>query len=625
MSGTSTPELRQPQSQKVTSRIAQLAPSQPFYTFEVFPPKTDAGLANLVDRVDRMSALDPTWMHVTWGAGGSTQERSLELSGAIQGMGLETCLHLTCTNLEEGVLERTLQRAKDLGVVNLLALRGDPPRGEEYWTASSDEFQHAIDLVRYIRKEYGNEFCIGVAGYPEGHADSADKLADIEHLYEKQEAGADFVVTQLFYDVEVFKKWYKACRDRGITIPILPGIMPIQNYLSFRRMTNLCGTHIPEDILSDLERIQHDDAAVKDYGVQLAVKMMRALFEHGIRGYHLCTLNLEKSVTRVLELLEWVEPGATRTRPAVQKALAANGAPLPKVVNSLRPAPAASPSVAGADIARKDSPASWDEFPNGRFGDARSPAYGEMDGYGVSLKLPPGEAIRLWGEPTTLADISRVFSSYLRGSIQSNPWSEEPLRAETAAISSRLLEMNDERHWWTVGSQPAVDGAPSADAVHGFGPKGGYVYQKAFVEFFLTADELDELERRSAADERARIDAGEGDDGLVKWFAGNMRGEFRSNLGKGDVNAVTWGVFGGKEIVTTTLIEEMSFRAWCEEAFALWKEWSLLYAAASPARGFIRSIAESRWLVSVVHHDYKDQDGLWRWLLSLKTPTTEQA
>lgn len=254
----------------------------------------------------------------------------------------------------------------------------------------------------------------------------------------------------------------------------------------------------------------------------------------------------------------------------------------------------------------------------------------------------------MWGEPTTLADISRVFSSYLRGSIQSNPWSEEPLRAETAAISSRLLEMNDERHWWTVGSQPAVDGAPSADAVHGFGPKGGYVYQKAFVEFFLTADELDELERRSAADERARIDAGEGDDGLVKWFAGNMRGEFRSNLGKGDVNAVTWGVFGGKEIVTTTLIEEMSFRAWCvrrllsaasaplqprkvdllllqEEAFALWKEWSLLYAAASPARGFIRSIAESRWLVSVVHHDYKDQDGLWRWLLSLKTPTTEQA
>lgn len=171
--------------------------------------------------------------------------------------------------------------------------------------------------------------------------------------------------------------------------------------------------------------------------------------------------------------------------------------------------------------------------------------------------------MRLWGEPTSLPDISRVFSSYLRGTLPSNPWSEEPLRAETATISAHLIEMNDERHWWTVGSQPAVDGAPSADLVHGFGPKGGYVYQKAFVEFFLTSAELDELERKSADDARRRKESGEGDDALVTWFAGNARGEHRSNMAKGDVNAVTWGVFGAKEIVTTTLIEEMSFRAWC--------------------------------------------------------------
>jgi len=171
--------------------------------------------------------------------------------------------------------------------------------------------------------------------------------------------------------------------------------------------------------------------------------------------------------------------------------------------------------------------------------------------------------MRLWGEPTSPADISRVFSSYLRETIPSNPWSEEPLRAETASISAHLIEMNDSRHWWTVGSQPAVDGAPSADPVHGFGPKGGYVYQKAFVEFFLTGAELDELERKSAEDAKRRQESGEGDDALVTWFAGNARGDHRSNMSKGDVNAVTWGVFGAKEIVTTTLIEEMSFRAWC--------------------------------------------------------------
>ncbi|GAA5966445.1 hypothetical protein JCM21900_004421 [Sporobolomyces salmonicolor] len=618
---TTVPELRQQHhSQKVSERIASLAPDAPYYTFEVFPPKTDIGLANLVDRIDRMSSLSPTWMHVTWGAGGSTQERSLELAGASQGMGLDTCLHLTCTNMQEGVLDRTLKRAKELGVVNLLALRGDPPRGEEYWVASSDAFQHATDLVRYIRKEYGSTFCIGVAGYPEGHADSPDKLADIDYLYEKQQAGADFVVTQLFYDVDIFMKWYKACRERGITIPILPGIMPIQNYLSFRRMTNLCGTYIPADIMSDLERIQHDDAAVKDYGIQLSVKMMRALYEQGLRGFHLCTLNLEKSVTRVLEQLGWVESGATRVKPVLQKTIAPNGAALPKVVNSLRASGTNSSgtNVASTDLARKDSPTSWDEFPNGRFGDARSPAYGDMDGYGVGLKLPPAEALRTWGAPTTLADVSRIFSSYLRGTLACNPWSEEPLRAETNSISASLIEMNDTRHWWTVGSQPAVDGAPSADAVHGFGPKGGYVYQKAFVEFFLTKEELDELERRSAADEKSRRERGEGDDGLIKWFAGNNRGELRSNMGKGEVNAVTWGVFGGKEIVTTTLIEEMSFKAWNEEAFAIWNEWSFLYPAQSPARSFIRKIADERWLVSVVHHDYKDTDALWRWLLEQK-------
>lgn len=170
--------------------------------------------------------------------------------------------------------------------------------------------------------------------------------------------------------------------------------------------------------------------------------------------------------------------------------------------------------------------------------------------------------MRQWGRPTTLADISTIFSSYLSGTLPSIPWSEEPLRGETKSIAKQLIRLNDERHWWTVGSQPAVDGAKSADPIFGFGPKGGYVYQKAFVEFFLSGSELDELEKRSAEEEKRRRDSGEAEEGLIKWFAGNRAGEWRTNIRKGDVNAVTWGVFAGKEIVTTTLIEEMSFKAW---------------------------------------------------------------
>lgn len=178
------------------------------------------------------------------------------------------------------------------------------------------------------------------------------------------------------------------------------------------------------------------------------------------------------------------------------------------------------------------------------------------------------------------------------------------------------------------------------------------MYQKAFVELFMAEPELDAFAARAEEEERKRRASGVGDEGVVKWFAGNRRGESRSNMGKGDVNAVTWGVFGGREIVTTTMIEEMSFKAWKvrlrsysyfsslftsrsrtpspsrlsifaltssrgpqEEAFSIWMEWSHLYPANSPSRAFIQNLADTRWLVSVVHHDYKDEDGLWKWLL----------
>ncbi|KAM0753743.1 methylenetetrahydrofolate reduct [Meredithblackwellia eburnea MCA 4105] len=613
--GSSSP--RDPRMAKVTSKIAA-AGDQPFYSFEVFPPKTDIGTSNLVDRIERMTSLDPTWLHVTWGAGGSTHETSLNLVGAAQGIGLDTCLHLTCTNMLKDLLDGALEKAKELGVVNLLALRGDPPRGEEYWTASDDRFQHATDLVQYIRAKHDDYFCIGVAGYPEGHADSEDKVSDIEYLFQKQQAGADFVVTQLFYDVNVFMEWYRACRARGITIPILPGIMPIQNYQSFRRMTNLCKSCIPSEIVKELELIQHDDAAVKDYGVSLAVKMMQALRAEGIQGYHLCTLNLEKSVTRVLQQLGWItqESIAASKRARVSPCAGEDpcAGPLPKSVNLLRAA-AGVPNGPAGSTSRTDSPGSWDEFPNGRFGDARSPAYGDLDGYGVGLKLPPAEALRQWGYPTTLSDISKLFSSYLAGTLATIPWSEEPLRAETKSISRYLTQLNDDRHWWTVGSQPAVDGAASGDEVFGFGPKGGYVFQKSFVELFLAEDELDEFERRASEDAEDRKRRGLGDEGVIKYFAGNRKGESRSNMAKGDVNSVTWGVFPGKEVITTTMIEEMSFQAWREEAFSIWIEWSYLYPVGSPSRKFIQELADTRWLVSVCHHDFKQEGALWQWLL----------
>lgn len=619
--------------------------------------------------------LDPSWIHVTWGAGGTTGGKSLELAGRIQKGKLDpdvqlvqtqvkqfdsgshqqhinsviggeaweqggidacdVCLHLTCTNVEKSSLDETLATAKRLGIKNILALRGDPPRGQEYWVAADQRFQHATDLVRYIRQNHGDFFCIGVAGYPEGHADYVDRdvKRDLRYLKEKQDAGAQYIVTQLFYDVDQFLAWYKECRQIGITIPILPGIMPVQNYQSFRRMTNLCKVQVPQLILDALEPIKSDDAAVKEYGVSLGIHMIGRIFlESDIRGFHLCSLNLEKSIERILDGLGWkTDLGAQAEADARLTGIPAHihlertrnqmlsdrtGANTPKDFK-VTTQEALSRTLARTSASYQvPETTTWDEFPNGRYGDSRSPAFGEMDGYGVSLKVPPQDALRIWGHPVTLTDISKIFASYLEAQIPCIPWCDAPLMNETLQIRDHLLSLNrlsdstsdpaqGGKGWWSVGSQPAVDGAPSTDPTVGFGPPGGFIFQKAFVELFMSASDKDRL--------ISRIDS-LGPNAQVTYFAGNAKGDFQSNLGDGEANTVTWAVFPGKEIVQSTIIERDSFEAWREEAFEIWSEWSLLFPKGSASRKLVEEVKDGRWLVTVVHHDYKDREGLWRFL-----------
>ncbi|CAO1622729.1 unnamed protein product [Jaminaea pallidilutea] len=649
--------------------------SRPFWSLEFFPPKTAQGQANLLTRMARMNAqLGPWWNNVTWGAGGTTRGRSLELAGRCQkaewdsarplpglekldqtteaesretkmmeeaaraqrvlGTGVapedpgavDSCLHLTCTNVDKTSLDETLFVARQLGIRNILALRGDPPRGDEYWVAADARFQRATDLIRYIRQEHGDWFCVGVAGYPEGYCDDLEKDIDrdVQFLKTKQEAGAEFVITQLFYDADVFVRWYTKCREAGITIPILPGIMPIQNYQSFRRMTNLCKATVPPEVLQALEPIRFDDAAVKDYGVQLAISMIgRIYLETDIRGFHFCTLNLEKSVRRVLEGLGWVQPvtderaidGAetpTSVAPTLTNSSAAD------IESTTRQAVERAAAIAANTDSKAEKTTTWDEFPNGRFGDARSPAFGEMDGYGVSLKVPPADALRIWGHPVTEDDVSSIFASYLIDTIQCIPWCDAPIFDETLAIQKWLLSLNlpvggsgsksgtpvQGKGWWTVGSQPAVDGVASTDPTYGFGPRDGYVYQKAFVEFFVSEQDKEMIKRKIE----------EEGNGMLSFFAGNRRGDFETNMPEGEVDAVTWGVFPGKEIAQPTIIEEESFKAWRDEAFDIWGEWALLFPKRSATARLLNGIGDKRWLMTVVHHDYKRPEALWEFL-----------
>jgi len=292
---------------KVAPRGSEDGPSF-HYSFEYFPPKTEAGLDNLLHRIERMThRLDPLFINVTWGSLGSTAVQSMAVASHTQKfLGVDALLHVTAQGVGAQDLKRHLHQAKLSGIQNLLVLRGDPPRGKRSWLpgdVSGGDFPRAIDLVKFIRQEYGDYFGLAVAGHPEGHPSSASIQQEIQHLKDKVEAGADFVVTQFVYDADKLLQYVRLCRDEGISCPIIPGIMPIQSYNSFLRMTEYCSVSIPDHILDRLSPVRNDDQAVKEIGVEVAVDMCRRILKESngeVEGVHFYTLNLERSVTNVL-------------------------------------------------------------------------------------------------------------------------------------------------------------------------------------------------------------------------------------------------------------------------------------------------------------------------------------
>jgi methylenetetrahydrofolate reductase (NADPH) len=662
---------------KITEKIAALAPDSSYFSLEFFPPKTAMGSSNLRARLDRMSrALRPLFITVTWGAGGSTATKSLELAELCQReLGLTTCLHLTCTNMSKNLVDRALEDARSLGIRNVLALRGDPPRGEEWGDTNGGkegavEFEWAVDLVRYIRKQYGDYFCIGVAAYPEGHADESHPLGqslehDLPYLVEKVKAGADFIMTQLFFDVQAYDVFEKTLREHpsGVfkEMPIIPGMMPIQSYQMIKRTTKLSHAALPPDIMTRLDNVRGDDEMVKKVGVDIVSEIVTHLktsrSSNGPRGFHFYTLNLEKAVSFILERTSLIPPMPTENELAILdplptdslKALAGTNHhrssrrqssvgsdPHNRIIittssasNPAFEATALEASVPAEAINSRANTlaisegegalgreATWDDFPNGRWGDARSPAYGEIDGYGVSLHMSVTSAIKLWGYPSSREDITAIFLAHIEGRVSAIPWSEEGLNEETSTIKSQLLQLN-RKGWWTVASQPAVNGIKSSDRIFGWGPKNGFVFQKAFVELFLPTSDFHILLEKLNSEELAE---------QTSFYASNADGEFlssKSSEGGSGTNAVTWGAFPGKEIITPTIIEEVSFRAWAEEAFGIWAEWGRVYSSPrgdatkrKKAREVIEGVRDDVWLVNIIHHGYVEREGLWELLLS---------
>ncbi len=280
---------------------ALFKPDQPTVSFEFFPPKNDEGWTSLYQTIEQLRPLSPSYVSVTYGAGGSTRSKTIELAGKIQNeLGIDVLAHLTCVGHTADEIGAILDQLWAANVHNILALRGDPP-GSSVWTKTPGGFEHADELVKYTRGR--NDFFVACAGFPEGHPQCLNIHRDLEHLKAKVDSGSHAIVTQLFFDNNDFLRFRDDCRRAGINVPIVAGIMPIQNVSQIKRFVTMCGAKIPNRLLNKLEPLEADSDAVYKAGIEYAANQCRDLMFHGIDGLHFYTLNKSTATIDVVKQL----------------------------------------------------------------------------------------------------------------------------------------------------------------------------------------------------------------------------------------------------------------------------------------------------------------------------------
>jgi methylenetetrahydrofolate reductase (NADPH) len=356
---------------------------------------------------------------------------------------------------------------KGIGIRNLLLLRGVSP------PPTDGDFQNAADLVRFVRNKYGSHFCLAVAGHPLGYDDDTSTYdAAVANLKAKVDAGADLVISSMCFSAPVFLKFCADCHAHGIHCPVLPGIMPIQSRAQFRHWFDKPGCEELRRRVDEANR--HDDAEVKRIGVEFTTALLKQLFRGGVRGAYFFTMNMEAVVSSIVAAcglnqrapkeLPWRQSAdMSRSQREQQRPIYWSGRPTSYMARTLGPT---------------------DDFPNGRYGDSMSPAFGENTTYHTALALSAAARRCHWMFACkSLADVCAGFVAFLEGRGRL-PWCEESLAPEAEILlDSTLLPLN-RRGLLTINSQPAANGLASDDPQVGWGPPGGFVYQKQYLEFF---------------------------------------------------------------------------------------------------------------------------------------------
>ncbi len=278
---------------------------QPTFSFEFFPPKSEEAAKQLEHTIADLRHLQPSFVSVTYGAGGSTRERTIEIVTRVKReTGIEAMAHLTCVGSTRDDLAAVLERIRESGIENILALRGDPPKGQTEFQAVEGGFQYANELVQFVRERHQSARCVGGAGYPEKHPECGNPAVDLMNLKRKVDAGLDFVITQLFFDNRHYFEFVERARRVGIQVPIIPGIMPITNASQVERFTVNCGATIPFPLAEELDRRRNDPRAVLELGVAHATAQCIELLDRGVPGIHFYTLNRSTATREIYTALQ---------------------------------------------------------------------------------------------------------------------------------------------------------------------------------------------------------------------------------------------------------------------------------------------------------------------------------
>ena len=283
--------------------IEKLRTGAPSFSFEFFPPKDDIGFWDLYKTIESLRPLSPTFVSVTYGAGGTTRRKTIDLVGRIKSdIGVEPLAHLTCVGADRIEIASVLDELKGRGVCNVLALRGDPPQGESSFRPVEGGFAHADQLVRFIRSR-GDGLCVAAACYPEKHPEASDEATDLDHLKRKVDEGVDFLITQLFFDNDHFRRFRERAERTGVRVPMVAGVMPILSVSQVKKFTRMCGASIPSALLRRIESVEDDAEAVRHIGMYHTTRQCLDLLHDGVAGIHFYTLNRSTATRAIYQLI----------------------------------------------------------------------------------------------------------------------------------------------------------------------------------------------------------------------------------------------------------------------------------------------------------------------------------